>query len=72
METLDHIVEFDKYCKTCKYRDLKDEEGAEPCNECLSYPTNQDSRKPVNYKEDPEEKERLEKEEKKKLEENKE
>ena len=48
-----------------------DKKGEEPCNECLDNPINQDSRKPVNYKEDPDEIERLGKEEKKKLEENK-
>ena len=61
METLDHFVEFDKYCKTCKFRDKNDKKGEEPCNECLDNPVNQDSRKPVNYKEDPEEIKRLEK-----------
>lgn len=24
MEVIDHIVEFDKYCKTCKFKDIKD------------------------------------------------
>lgn len=71
METIDHFVEFDKYCKTCKFRDKNDKKGEEPCNDCLDNPINQDSRKPVNYKEDPDEIERLEKEEKKKLEKNK-
>ena len=70
METIDHFVEFDKYCKTCKFRDKNDKKGEEPCNDCLDNPINQDSRKPVNYKEDPDEIERLEKEENK-LEENK-
>ena len=71
MEIIDHLVEFDKYCKTCKFREKKKKKGEEPCNECLNNPINQDSRKPVNYKEDSDEIERLEKEEKKKLEENK-
>ena len=70
METIDHFVEFDKYCKTCKLRDKNDKKGEEPCNECLDNPINQDYRKPVNYKEDHEEIERLGKKKKKKLEEN--
>lgn len=42
-------VYFYEYCKTCKYAELKDDE--EPCNECLTNPTNTYSHKPVNYKE---------------------
>ena len=42
-------VYFYKYCKTCKYAELKGDE--EPCNECLANPTNTYSHKPVNYKE---------------------
>ena len=42
-------VSFYDYCKTCKYQELS---GCEdPCDECLDYPTNEDSHKPVNYKE---------------------
>lgn len=52
METIDHIVEFDKYCKTCIFRGNNDKKGEEPCNECLDNPINQNSRKPVKYKED--------------------
>lgn len=54
METIDHFVEFDKYCKTCKFKDVKDTKGGEPCNDCLSYPVNTDSRKPVRYELDEE------------------
>lgn len=42
-------VYFYEYCKTCKYAELKSDE--EPCNECLTNPTNTYSHKPVNYKE---------------------
>ena len=49
MEILDKIVEFDEYCKKCKFFEL--DESEEPCNECLSNPVNQNSKKPVNYKE---------------------
>ena len=49
MEYRDKIVEFDKYCETCEYKDTKEVEN--PCHECLSNPTNVHSKKPVNYKE---------------------
>jgi hypothetical protein len=42
-------VYFDEYCKTCKYESLKDYE--DPCNDCLDYPWNSDSHKPVEWKE---------------------
>lgn len=45
-----HIVDFNKYCRTCKYSDLDGQE--DPCNECLHYPVKEDSRKPVNHTED--------------------
>ncbi len=40
-------VRFDKYCKTCKH--YKKKESEEPCDECLSNPTNLYSKKPVNW-----------------------
>lgn len=40
-------VYFHEYCKTCKHKDLKEHE--EPCNECLSEPTNLDTHRPVRY-----------------------
>ena len=43
----DKIVRYDRYCKTCLNKDLKQDE--EPCNECLNNPTNGYSRKPVKY-----------------------
>lgn len=63
METIDHFVEFDKYCKICKFKDIKDTKGGEPCNDCLSYSVNTNSRKPVRYEED---KEKIKNEENKK------
>ena len=42
-------VYFHKYCKTCKNEKTPDSE--EPCNECMSEPTNWNSHKPVKYKE---------------------
>lgn len=43
------IVDFEKYCKTCEHRDLK--ESDDPCFDCLDEPTNLNSNKPVYYKE---------------------
>ena len=40
-------VYFSQYCVTCKHKDLKEEE--DPCDECLSNPSNEDSHKPVRY-----------------------
>lgn len=49
MEIVEKIVEFDKYCKTCKWKDTDD--NLDPCNECLANPVNENSKKPVNYEE---------------------
>ena len=46
---MEKIVDFYLYCPTCAY--FGKEEHEDPCNECLTYPTNEDSQKPVNYKE---------------------
>lgn len=43
------IVEFDKYCDRCKYKDNPAVE--DPCNECLDNPVNEDSYKPVKFEE---------------------
>jgi len=48
-ESRNKIVEFAYYCKLCKYQET--ESVDEPCNECLSYPTNIDSHKPVKWEE---------------------
>lgn len=40
-------VYFDRYCKTCK--NFKKDENQEPCDECLSEPTNLHSHKPVKW-----------------------
>ena len=50
MEIIEKIVEFDKYCKTCQFKDLKEHE--DPCHDCLNNPVNVNSKRPVNYKED--------------------
>lgn len=41
------IVEFWEYCCQCKYSPLKQDQ--DPCNECLTNPVNEDSKKPVNF-----------------------
>lgn len=42
-------VYFSEYCKTCKFE--KTPETEDPCNECLEYPANLYTHKPVNWKE---------------------
>lgn len=42
-------VRFDIYCKDCKYEDKKENE--DPCWDCLTETVNQDSKKPVYFKE---------------------
>ena len=49
MEGQEKEVYYGEYCKKCKHKALKEEE--EPCNECLLYPVNQYSHKPVKYEE---------------------
>lgn len=41
------IVEFNEYCKTCKYRDL--DERDDPCFDCLDEPVNTYSHKPTKW-----------------------
>lgn len=42
-------VDFKKYCKTCKHKELG--EQFDPCNECLDYGYNLNSRKPIRWEE---------------------
>lgn len=42
-------VYFDKYCKTCKYFEVKEEK--DPCHFCLAEPINLESHKPVYWEE---------------------
>ena len=41
-------VDFEKHCKTCEHRDLKENEN--PCDECLENFSNTDTDKPVFWK----------------------
>lgn len=43
------IVEFDKHCKNCVYKDLP--ETKDPCYECLTEPVNVYSHRPIKFKE---------------------
>lgn len=61
MDIIDKIVEFDKYCETCEYKDL--EHFEDPCNECLDNPTNVHTKRPVCYKAKETKKKEIKKEE---------
>lgn len=53
MELIDKEVYYVDYCFKCKYKDSEDKDGwSEKCNDCLNNPYNQNSHKPVNFKED--------------------
>lgn len=43
------FVNYRLYCPKCKSYSVPQDE--EPCNECLTYPVNDNSEKPINYKE---------------------
>lgn len=52
MEEVTMEVEFHEYCPICKHADVP--EIKDPCNECLGAPYNLNSRKPINWEEDDE------------------
>ena len=43
------IVNFDKYCSSCMYSEVK--ETDDPCNECLTSGANLYSDRPIKYRE---------------------
>ncbi len=47
MEIVDREVRFDIWCSSCKHE--KAPECEDPCYECLNYPVNQESEKPVRW-----------------------
>ena len=47
MEDTYKEVYFGEYCKTCRYKDLKEDD--DPCRECLKEPVNLYSHKPVRW-----------------------
>lgn len=44
------FVEFDKFCQKCMNKDKSS--TAEPCNECLTVPAREGTRKPIKFEED--------------------
>jgi hypothetical protein len=42
------IVEFERYCDICKYKDLPESEDS--CDECLEEPVNVFSHRPTKFK----------------------
>lgn len=47
MDHEEKIVDYYTWCQKCKHQNL--DETKEPCNECLSYPTNLNSTKPIKF-----------------------
>ena len=47
MEIIDREVRFDIWCQRCKHYQTPEEK--EPCDECLEYPYNTQSSKPVKW-----------------------
>jgi hypothetical protein len=47
MEAIEKEVYFNQYCPKCKHKDVPETE--DPCNECLTEPTNEYSHKPVRF-----------------------
>lgn len=47
MEITDQMVDFEKYCKTCKYKD--EVESNIPCCECMENYFNEYTDRPVKY-----------------------
>ena len=47
---MEKIVKFDEYCNRCAHKDVKETE--DPCNECLNNPGNEDSHRPIYFKEE--------------------
>jgi hypothetical protein len=41
------IVKFHDWCGTCTHAECLEDQP--PCDDCLSWPVNEDSHKPVNY-----------------------
>ncbi len=41
------MVNLHKYCPTCKYEDVPEED--DPCNECIDNPVNEHTEKPVKW-----------------------
>ena len=48
---MEHFVDFKQWCPLC--RNAGTDENKEPCEECVTYPVNDDSRKPIRFEEKP-------------------
>ena len=48
-ENHDKEVFFNLYCNKCTFESYSEEKF--PCSECMEYPVNTDSHKPVNFQE---------------------
>jgi hypothetical protein len=44
------LVQFQEYCTKCKNK--KTPETEDPCNECLTYPARENTRKPLKFEEE--------------------
>ena len=51
MEGDNKEVFFDVYCPTCEHCEDEENDMNSPCWDCMEFPVNQDSHKPVNWKE---------------------
>lgn len=40
-------VDFETYCKACKYKNLS--ENKDPCDECLDIPINLNTTRPIKF-----------------------
>ena len=48
-EDLYKFVDYDIYCPKCKHCDVPEED--DPCDECMTWPINLNSSKPLNFEE---------------------
>lgn len=44
-------VDFHQYCKKCEHKTKSEFNPESPCYDCMDQPFNQDSHKPINFKE---------------------
>ena len=49
IENNQRIVCYDIWCQKCLCKDIK--ENDEPCEECLDNPTNENTERPIKFKE---------------------
>ena len=49
MQNNEKMIFFEKWCTRCKHEATN--ENKEPCEECISSPVNENSRKPIKFEE---------------------